>query len=267
VLVLLSDGTTAPEGLDVREPVYGAPARWIKPDHQEDAALAGLTVVSPPEVLATHLLEVIRGNLARLLSMRGLRRLLDEFTNVSDPARAEANKRLLDELVPDRVPMDLLLTVLRLLLEERVSIRNLPLILEAIAEARSLGAPEAVCEHVRQRLGFQLVAELKRDDGTIPLIQLAPEWEKIFAAHQIDSDRGLRDVALPPDQFSRLANGLADRLNRVAETGAYPALVTSSLRRRFLRTVMGAKGLTAPVLSYEEIGIEARPAMLGMVPP
>jgi len=267
VLVLLSDGTTAPEGLDVREPVYGAPARWIKPDHQEDAALAGLTVVSPPEVLATHLLEVIRGNLARLLSMRGLRRLLDEFTNVSDPARAEANKRLLDELVPDRVPMDLLLTVLRLLLEERVSIRNLPLILEAIAEARSLGAPEAVCEHVRQRLGFQLVAELKRDDGTIPLIQLAPEWEKIFAAHQIDSDRGLRDVALPPDQFSRLANGLADRLNRVAETGAYPALVTSSLRRRFLRTVMGAKGLTAPVLSYEEIGIEARPAMLGVVPP
>ncbi len=266
VLVLLSDGTTAPEGLDVREPVYGAPARWIKPDHQEDAALAGLTVVSPPEVLATHLLEVIRGNLARLLSMRGLRRLLDEFINVSDPARAEANKRLLDELVPDRVPMDLLLSVLRLLLEERVSIRNLPLILEAIAEARSLGAPEAVCEHVRQRLGFQLVAELKRDDGTIPLIQLAPEWEKIFAAHQIDSDRGLRDVALPPDQFSRLANGLADRLNRVAETGAYPALVTSSLRRRFLRTVMGAKGLTAPVLSYEEIGIEARPAMLGMVP-
>lgn len=266
VLVLLSDGVDAPEGLDVREPVYGAPARWIWPDHQDSAALSGLTVVSPPEVLATHLLEVIRGNLARLLSMRGLRRLLDEFTNVSDPGRAEANKRLLDELMPDKVPVDLLLTVLRLLLEERVSIRNLPLILEATAEARSLGAPEAVCEHVRQRLGFQLVAELKRDDGTIPLIQLAADWEKTFAAHQIDGDRGLRDVALPPDQFSKLANGLADKLNRAAETGAYPALVTSSLRRRFLRTVMGAKGLTAPVLSYEEIGMEARPAMLGVVP-
>ncbi len=266
ILVLLTEGVTAPEGIDVREPVYGAPARWIRPDHQDTAALSGLTVVSPPEVLATHLLEVIRGNLARLLSMRGLRRLLDEFIAVSDPARAESNKRLLDELVPDKVPVDLLLTVLRLLLEERVSIRNLPLILEAIAEARSLGAPEAVCEHVRQRLGFQLVAELKRDDGTIPLIQLAPEWEKTFAAHQIDGDRGLRDVALPPEQFGRLANGLADKLNRAAETGAYPALVTSSLRRRFLRTVMGAKGLTAPVLSYEEIGLEARPAMLGIVP-
>ncbi len=264
-LVLLADGVSAPDGVDVREPVYGAPARWIKSDTQEDAVLAGLTVVSPPEVLATHLLEVIKGNLSRLLSLRGLRRLLDEFTKTSDPARAEQNKRLLDELVPEKVPVDTLLTVLRLLLEERVSIRNLPLILEAAAEARSLGSPEAICEHVRQRLGFQLVAELKRGDGTIPLIQLAPEWEKTFAAHQIDGERGLCDVALPPDQFSKLANALAERLNKSAETGTFPALVTSTLRRRFLRTVMGAKGLTAPVLSYEEIGTEARPALVGVV--
>lgn len=267
VLVLLAEGVTAPPGQDVREPVYGAPARWIKPETQEEAALAGLTVVSAAEVLATHLLEVIRGNLARLLSFRGLRRLLDEFATLSDTTRSEANRRLLGELVPDKVPVDLLLTVLRLLLEERVSIRNLPLILEAIAEARSLGAPEAICEHVRQRLGFQLVAELKREDGTIPLIQLAPDWEKTFTAYQIDGERGQRDVALPPDQFSRLANAIADRLNRAAETGTYPALVTSTLRRRFLRTVLGAKGLSAPVLSYEEIGMEARPAMVGIVPP
>lgn len=266
VLALLMDGISAPDGENVKEPVYGAPARWIRADDQEEAALAGLTVVSPPEVLATHLLEVMKTNLARLLTLRGLRRLLDEFVTLSDPARAEANRRLLDELVPDKVPVDLLLSVLKLLLEERVSIRNLPLILESIAEARGFGAAEAVCEHVRQRLGFQIVAELKRDDGTIPLIQLAPEWEKTFAAFQIDGDRGQRDVALPPDQFSKLANGLADRLNRAAETGIYPALVTSTLRRRFLRTVMGAKGLAAPVLSYEEIGMDARPAMVGQVP-
>ena len=266
VLVLLADGISAPDGMDVKEPVYGAPARWIRPDSQEDAVLAGLTVVSPPEVLATHLLEVIKGNLARLLSLRGLRRLLDEFTKTSDPVRAEQNKRLLDELVPEKVPVDTLLSVLRLLLEERVSIRNLPLILEATAEARGAGSAEAICEHVRQRLGFQLVAELKRADGTIPLIQLSPEWEKTFAAHQIDSDRGLRDVALPPELFSKLANALAERLNKSAEAGTFPALVTSTLRRRFLRTVMGAKGLTAPVLSYEEIGMEARPALVGVVP-
>ncbi len=266
VLALLADGVPAPDGLDVREPVYGAPARWILPDAQEDAALAGLTVVTPTEVLATHLLEVMKGNLARLLTLRGLRRLLDEFVNLSDAARAEANRRLLDDLMPEKVPNDLLLAVLRLLLEERVSIRNLPLILEAIAESRGQGTPEAICEHVRQRLGFQIVAELKRDDGTIPLIQLAPEWERTFAAHQIDGDRGSRDVALPPDQFGRLAAGLAEKLNRAAETGTFPALVTSTLRRRFLRTVMAARGLTAPVLSYEEIGLEARPALVGQVP-
>lgn len=267
VLALLADKVDAPEGQDVREPVYGAPARWIRADQQEDAVLAGLTVVSPAEVLATHLLEVIRANLARLLTLRGLRKLLAEFINVTDTSRADSNRRLLDELVPDKVPVDLLLTVLRLLLEERVSVRNLPLILEAIAESRSLPTPEAICEHVRQRLGFQLVAELKREDGTIPLLQLAPEWEKTFLTYQIEGDRGQRDVALPPDQFGKLANAIADKLNRAAETGTYPALVTSTLRRRFLRTVLGAKGLVAPVLSYEEIGVEARPAMVGIVPP
>lgn len=262
VLALLMDGRPAPAGEDVREPVYGAPARWLRPDQQEEAALAGLTVVQPAEVLATHLLETLRGNLARLLSLRGLRRLLDEFTAVSDPVRAAQNKRLVEELVPEKVPVDLLLSVLRLLLEERVSIRNLPLILEAVAEARSLGAPEAVSDHVRQRLGFQIVAELKREDGTIPLIQLAPEWEKTFAAHQTD----LREVALPPEIFARLASALSERLARVAESGVQAAFVTSGLRRRFLRTVLAAKGLSAPVLAYEEIGLDARPAMVGQVP-
>nr|WP_323005709.1 flagellar biosynthesis protein FlhA [Pseudorhodobacter sp.] len=266
VLALLSDGLPAPEGMDVREPVYGAPARWIPPDAQEEASIRGFTVVSPTEVLATHLLEVLKNNLSRLLSLRGLRRLLDEFTNLSDPVRAEANKRLLDELVPDKVPVDLLLAVLRLLLEERVSIRNLPLILESIAEARGMGAPEVICEHVRQRLGFQLVAGLRRDDGTIPLLQLAPEWEKTFATYQIEGEKGQRDVALPPDQFSRLANNMAEKLNKAAESGLQPAIVTSTLRRRFLRTVLGTRGLTTPVLSYEEIGLEARPAMLGQIP-
>jgi flagellar biosynthesis protein FlhA len=266
VLVLLAEGIPAPDGIDVKEPVYGAPARWIRPDQQEDAALSGLTVVSPTEVLATHLLEVLKTNLARLLSLRGLRRLLDEFVRLSDPARAEANRRLLDELLPEKVPVDLLHAVLRLLLEERVSIRNLPLILEAVAEARHLAAPEAICEHVRQRLGFQIIAELKRPDGSVPLIQLAPEWEKTFSTYQIDSERGPRDVALPPELFAKLANGLTERLNRAAETGVYPALVTSVTRRRFLRTVAQAKGLQLSVLSYEEIGTEARPALLGQVP-
>jgi len=256
-----------PVGEDVSEPVYGAPARWINADSQEEAALAGVTIVTATEVLATHLLEVIKRNFARLLTLKALRRLLDEFVNLSDDQRAEANRRMLDELVPDKVPLDLLLTVMRLLLEERVSIRNLPLILEAIAEARPMySGAEAICEHVRQRLGFQLVAEMKRSDGTIPLIQLAPEWEQSFSTYQIEGDRGQSDVALPPEDFNRLANGVAEKLAKASETGIYPAIATPRHRRRFIRTVLSAKGITNPVLSFEEIGIEARPSLVGLVP-
>ncbi|MCV2872450.1 flagellar biosynthesis protein FlhA [Defluviimonas sp. WL0050] len=267
VLALLAGGDAGvPTGQDVREPVYGAPARWIPSSAQEEAALAGVTVVNPTEVLATHLLEVIKRNFARLLTLRGVRRLLEECTNLSDPARGEANRRLLDELVPDKVPVDLLLTVLRLLLEERVSIRNLPLILEAIAEGRGMGSPEVICEHVRRRLGFQLVAEIRRDDGSVPLLQLAPEWEDTFTAHQIDGERGQTDVALPPEKFNRLAMNIAEKIGNAGEKGLFPAIITSSRRRRFLKTVLCAKGISAPVLSFDEIGYDARPSIVGLVP-
>lgn len=264
-LALLSDEVSAPPGVDVSEPVYGTPARWINMRDQEDAIISGLTVVSPSEVLATHLLETIRANLARLLSLRGLRRLMSEFTNVSDSTRAEGNRKLLDELVPDKVPVDLLLCVLRLLLDERVSIRNLPLILEAIAEGRNLVTPEAVCEHVRKRLGFQLVSELKRDDGTIALVQISQEWEKAMRDHQVEGEKGHYDIALPPDMFSKLASLMAEKINQAAMKGTAAAIVTSSVRRRFLKTVLTTKGINAPVLSYEEIGIDARPAIVGVV--
>lgn len=267
-LALLPDGPDIlPAGEDVSEPVYGAPARWITNDAQEEAALSGVTIVSATEVLATHLLEVIKQNFPRLLTLKALRRLLDEFVNLSDDERAQANRRMLDELVPDKVPVDLLLTIMRMLLEERVSIRNLPLILEATAEARQMyQQAEAMCEHVRQRLGFQLVAELKRENGTIPLIQLAPEWEQAFNTYQIEGERGQGDVALPPEEFNRLANGVAEKLAKASETGIYPAIAAPRHRRRFLRTVLSAKGITNPVLSFEEIGTEARPSLVGLVP-
>lgn len=268
VLTLLSGPeTSAPQGQDVKEPVYGAPARWISPEDQETASLNGLTTVHPTEVLATHLLEVIKKNFGRLMSLKALRRLMDEMCSLSDGARSEANRKMLDEMVPDKVPVDMLLSVLRLLLEERVSIRNLSTIIEAIAEGRQLyPSVEGVTEHVRQRLGFQLVAEMRRADGTIPLVQLAPEWEDTFATYQIASERGLGDVALPPDEFNRLADSISDKVVAAGDSGAYPAIVTSMKRRRFLRTVLTAKGLPNPVLSFEEIGVDAKPALVGLVP-
>ena len=266
ILALIpEDISTMPSGIETTEPVYGAPARWINQRDQEEAALAGITLVTPAEVLATHLLEVVKRNFSRLLTLKSLRRLLAEMVNISNPARSDANRKLLDELIPDRVPIDILHQVLKLLLDEQVSIRNLPLILEAVAEARSINAqPEAICEHVRQRLGFQLVAEMKRVDGTLPLIQLAPEWEETFANYQVDADRGL-DIALPPDLFNQLAENMSLKLNDASAQGIFAAVVTNTRRRRFLRTVMRAKGISNPVLSFEEIGLDARPSLVGVV--
>ena len=140
-------------------------------------------------------------------------------------------------MIPDKVPIDVLHAVLRMLLEEQVSIRNLPLILEAVAEARAQNAQtEAICEHVRQRLGFQLVAEIRRIDGTLPLIQLAPEWEETFSTYQVESERGL-DIALPPELFNQLADRTSEKINSANQNGIYPALVTNTRRRRFLRNI------------------------------
>lgn len=268
ILALISD-TEIDElsGESVLEPVYGAPAKWITTDQKEEAVMSGCTVVTPTEILATHLLETLKGNLARLLSLRALRRLLDEFTNLSEPSKNEANRKLLDELIPEKISLDTLLQVLKLLLEEKVSIRNLPLILEAIAEGKNIyGTAEGLCEHVRQRLGFQLVSELKRNDGSLPLVQLAPEWENIFLEYQIETAPGISDVALPPEEFNRLADSVSEKLGAANEGGVFPAIVTSVKRRRFLQAIISSKGISAPVLSFEEIARDARPAIVGLVP-
>jgi flagellar biosynthesis protein FlhA len=260
------DSVALLKGEDVEEPVYGAPARWIHRSEREEAQLNGLTVVSPSEVLATHLLEVIKRNLGRLLTMKSLKRLLDELCSLSNPSRAEANRTLLDQTIPDKVPMDTLLQVLKLLLDEQVSIRNFQLILEAVAEMRGQGhAAETICEHVRQRLGFQLVAALRRDDGTIPLVHLAAEWEKRFVDCEIKSERGAPDVALSPSDFETLAKRIAEELARTSKKGIFPALVTPGRRRRFLRSILTAKGLSNPVMAFEEIGLDAKPALVGTI--
>lgn len=266
VLVLLADDSMRPpKGRDVAEPVYGAPARWIEPNMQEEAALQGLSVVTPTEVIATHLLEVLKQNFGRLFNRRTLRKLLDEFVAVSEPTRAAANRRILDEFVPDKVTVDLLQSVLRLLLEEQVSIRNLPLILESIAEADgALTGIEAITEYVRQRLGFQLIADMQEPDGALPLVQLSPEWEALFQKHQLEGEQGGADVALPPHEFNRLAAAVAEQVSKAGEKGRYPAVITSARRRRFLHTVLNAKGIRNPVFSFEEVGSNAQPALVGM---
>jgi flagellar biosynthesis protein FlhA len=262
VLVLTRPDVALPvEGEDVAEPVYGAPARWIAEREQEEAAALGLPVVTPGEVVATHLLETVQANFGRLFTRRALRKLLDEFTAPSDPARGEANRRLLDEFVPEKIPHDVLQAVLRMLLEERVSVRNLPLILEAAAEARAASLPpEEIVEHIRRRIAFHIVARLCDERGRLPLVQLGPDWEQLFAENERE---GSGDVALPPAEFNRLAAAVGAVIRRAGEQGMQPAVATSARRRRFLRQVLSAKGIQAPVLSFEEIGGHAELALVG----
>ncbi|MBO6853120.1 MAG: flagellar biosynthesis protein FlhA [Marivivens sp.] len=264
-LVLIDEeGVQRLEGESVKEPVYGAPGLWVDGTAATEAAGRGLTVVQAPEVLATHLLEVVKRNFPRLMTHRALRELLDHMVSLRDQARAEANRRLLDELIPERVPYELLLTVLRLLLEDRVSIRNLPLILEATAEGKALSPRvEMIAEHVRQRLAFQITADLRRADGSIPLVQLAPEWDERFAHYESGPDGS--EVSLPPEAFKSLATGIADALGKASEEGASPVLITSAHRRRFLQTVVRSRGIMASVLSFDELGPDVRPALLGVV--
>jgi len=266
VLVLTRDDVSLPiKGRDVKEPVYGAPARWIPAERQEDAALLGLPIIEPAEVAATHLLEIIKGNLGRLMTRRGLRRILDEFVSVSDPQRAAANRKMLDEFINDKTPFDLVQAVLRLLLAERVSIRNLPVILEAISEGRSaLSSPEQIAEYVRQRIGFQFIAKLRNQEGRLPLIQLSPDWETLFRENETDRENGQTDIALSPSDFNRLAQSVRERVSAAIARGSFPAIVTSARRRRFLSAVLSAKGIRNTVISYDEIDPSEKPAILGV---
>ncbi len=252
-------------GKDVKEPVYGAPARWIPAEHQEEAAALGLPIIEPTEVAATHLLEVIKGNFARLMTRRALQRILDEFVATSDQARSTANRKILDEFINDKTPHELVQSVFRLLLQERISIRNLSVILEAISEGRSvLNSPEQISEYVRQRIGYQFVSKLRDEEGKLPLIQLSPEWEQLFQENEREGEGGTSDVSLSPTEFNRLASAVKEKISQAISTGVFPAIVTSTKRRRFLSAVLSAKGVRNSVISYEEIDPTEQPAILGV---
>lgn len=252
-------------GINTREPVYAAPARWVPVEHQDELMMLGIPTVDVTEVLATHLLEVVQANFTKLLTRRSLRDTLDTFRDVSDPDRAASNKKILEEFLPDKVPMETLQGVLRLLLEERISIRNIPVILETIAEAKTVVTSiDQIADFVRRRLSYQFITKLRDGQGRLPLIQIGPDWENRFSEYEIGDDGGRKDVALPPEDFNRLASSVKEELDKSATQGHYAAVATSAKRRRFLRTVLTAKGIRNPVISYEEIMTTERPAIVGV---
>ncbi|MEM5518835.1 flagellar biosynthesis protein FlhA [Henriciella sp. AS95] len=253
-------------GERVKEPVYKASARWLPTTSKQELAAAGVPAIEATEVLATHMLEVIQSNFSLVFTRLVMMDTLDALTRISDAERAAANKRFLDEYIPGKVTPEQLLAVLRLLLEERVSIRNLFLIVETIGEAKAQSSnPSRIVELVRQRLGFQIVDRLQDQEGRLPLLQISPVWEEKFSAHEVTKEDGGSDVALPPEMFGDLTNSVQTKLNEFAQKGVTAAIATSSRRRRFLQTVLSSKGIRNSVLAYEEIGSRSKPYIVGVV--
>lgn len=267
-ILALMDDAQLPHilGEGVKEPVYKASARWVPSNKKQELASAGVPVIEPIEVLSTHMLEVIQVNFSLVFTRLVMLDTLDALTSISDAERASANQRFLDEYIPGKVTTELLLSVLRTLLEERVAVRNLFLIIETIAEAKTMSLSlTRTVEMVRQRLAFQIVNKLQDASGQLALVQLSPQWEQTFREHEIANANGGSDVALPPELFSELVSSIQEKLNEGAQNGILAAVATSSTRRRFLQTVLSSKGIRNAVLAYEEIGPKARPKIIGVV--
>ena len=252
-------------GEKVREPVYKAAARWLPNGKKQELTAAGIPVVEPMEVLATHMLEVIQSNFSLVFTRMVMVETLEALTRISDTDRAAANQRFLDEYVPGKVSQETLLSVLRLLLAERISIRNLFLVIETIAEvkAQNLAIPRIV-ELVRQRLAFQIVDRLQDEQGRLPLVQLSANWEQRFSEYEVNGEGGSSDIALPPELFGELINSIQAKLNEVAQKGIVAAVATTSRRRRFLQTVLASKGIRNAVVAYEEISARSKPYIIGV---
>jgi flagellar biosynthesis protein FlhA len=267
VLALLEDDQLPHlDGEKVKEPVYKAAARWLASGKKQELAASGIPAVEPIEVLATHMLEVIQSNFSLIFTRMVMLDTLDALTKVSDPDRAASNRRFLDEYIPGKVTPELLLSVIRLLLEERVSIRNLFLIIETLAEAKQAGANiQRSVEMVRQRLAFQIVDRLQDEQGRLPLVQLSTNWEQKFAQYEITNENGNSDIALPPELFGELTNSVQSKLNEAARKGVIASVATTSRRRRFLQTVLVSKGIRNAVLAYEEINAKTKPYIIGVV--
>lgn len=247
----------------VREPVYLSPARWIDRNAQDDAATQGATVVTPMEVLSTHLMEVVKSNLSALLTLGAMQRQIEELKTLSDSGRAERNRRYFDGMIPDKVSPETLLAVLRALLDEKVSIRNLPLIVDAMAEFRGIDSIETVYELVRKRLRGQITQQYSDPAGGISALQLHPAWEAEFV--RADAETGRAGGGAMTPALSRKLLDAARRAIAAAEPALQTVLVVPDHRRRMLRAVLGSNGIAMPVLGLEEIDPGAELRLVGTI--
>jgi flagellar biosynthesis protein FlhA len=252
-----SGGQAQLPGVHTTEPTFGLPATWIDAALKEEAAVKGYTVVDAATVLATHLTELIKGNLSELLSYAEVQKLLRELP--------KEEGELVKDIVPGQITVTGIQRVLQLLLAERVSIRDLSTILEGIADGLTYSrSPNALAEHVRSRLARQLCAQHATPEGHLPLIALSPQWEQAFAESMIGQGDE-RQLAMAPSKLSEFIMRVREQFEQAARHGEAPVLVTSPGIRPFVRSIVERFRAQTSVLSQSEIHPRVRLKTVGSI--
>jgi len=246
------------QGERTTEPAFGLPALWVAQSAREEAVFRGCTVVDPASVLTTHLTEIVRENMAELLSYAETQKLLDELPR--------ENQKLVSDLIPSQVTVGGVQRVLQALLAERVSIRDLATVLEGIQEAcagvnRTI---PSIVSHVRSRLARQISDAQTGPAGYIPLITLSPAWETLFSESLVGPPDD-RQLAMPPTQLQDFMQRLRDAFDSATAAGEPAVLLTSAAIRQHVRAILDRIRPNTPVLAQTEIFPRARIRTVGTI--
>ena len=253
-----SGGVPDLPGERTTEPAFGLPAMWINADRREEATLRGCTVVDPASVLTTHLTEVVRECMAELLSYAETAKLLDDLPR--------EQQKLVGDLVPGQLQIGGVQRVLQMLLAERVSLRDLPTILEGIHEACGGGmrATSAITAHVRTRLARQISDSHLSPAGYIPLVTLSPEWEAAFTDALVGPPED-RQLAIAPSRLGEFMQRFRVVFEAAVNAGEAPVLLCSGTIRTHVRAIVERLRPATPVLSQAEIFPRARIRTVGTI--
>ena len=258
LLVMDPRGEKIPlSGEQTTEPTFGLPAMWVNENQREEALFRGYTVVDAPTVITTHLTEIIKDNMSELLSYAETQKLLDELP--------KEHQKLVSDLIPSAISVGGVQRVLQNLLTERVSIRDLPAILEAISEATGYTRNiTAITEHVRARLGRQICNANTGEAGYIPILTLSPQWEQAFSEALV-GDGDDKQLTMAPSRLQEFINQVRQTFERQAMMGELPVLLTSPGVRAYVRSIVERFRPQTAVLSQNEIHPKARIKTLGQI--
>ncbi|MEQ8388365.1 MAG: flagellar biosynthesis protein FlhA [Alphaproteobacteria bacterium] len=244
-------------GEETTEPTFGLPAMWVDPAQREEANFRGYTVVDPPTVITTHLTELVRDNMADMCSYAETKKLLDDLP--------EEHQSLVADTVPDRISLGGVQRVLQNLLRERISIRDLPTILEGISEASNFTRNiTMITEHVRGRLALQLSHAHINHEGYIPLVTLTPEWEQNFAEALV-GDGEDKQLSMAPSLLQDFMTTVRQTFERHALMGEAPVLLTTPRIRPYVRSIVERFRPQTTVMSQSEIHPKVTIKTLGQI--